>query len=164
MQNKSSIVFAILLIILGAFLLITRLVPLDFNFFSGSFVVLAVGAIFLLAAVLTRNGGLAIPGSIISGIGGILYYQELSRDWSSWSFTWTLIPGFVGVGILLSGLLSRDHPRFESGGLVLVAISAIGFLVFGGAFGLGWEVSQYWPLLLIAVGVIVLISALIQRK
>ncbi len=164
MENKSSIVLAAILIVVGAFLLVTRVFPVDFDIFKGPFIVMGVGVIFLVAAILTRNGALAIPGSIIGGIGGILYYQELTGNWSSWSYAWTLIPGFVGVGILLSGLIARDHARFDSGGLVLIALSAIGFLIFGGAFGLGWEISQYWPVLLIGVGVIVLISALFQKK
>jgi hypothetical protein len=91
-------------------------------------------------------------------------WQELAGNWLNWTFAWTLIPGFVGIGILLSGFLDRSHPHFESGGLVLLAISAAGFLMFGGALGLGWDAAQYWPVLLIVAGVVVLLSALIRRK
>jgi hypothetical protein len=164
MDNRRGIVFGVLIILLGAFLLVTQYFPDVFGTISWPFIVIGVGAIFLLAALFTRTGGLAVPGVIIAGIGGILYYQNLSGNWLSWTYSWTLIPGFVGIGVILAGLLSRDHPHFETGGLVLMVISAIGFLAFGGAFGLGWDISQYWPLLLIAAGVIVLFSALLRRK
>jgi len=77
---------------------------------------------------------------------------------------WTLIPGFVGVGVIIAGLLDRERPRFESGGLILMAISAMGFLIFGSAFGAlfgyEFEFGMLWPLFLIGIGVITLISAI----
>jgi hypothetical protein len=84
--------------------------------------------------------------------------------WDTWTYAWTLIPGFVGVGILLSGLIDRSGPKFESSSLVLIAISAAGFIIFGGTFGLGWSVGNLWPLFIIGLGVIVLISAFIKPK
>ena len=77
---------------------------------------------------------------------------------------WTLIPGFVGIGILLSGLLSREGPRFEPASLVLMLISAVGFSIFGGFFGLEQNIETLWPLFLIGAGVIVLLSAFFNRK
>jgi hypothetical protein len=128
------------------------------------FIVMGVGGVFLLAALLTRTGGLAIPGCIVGGIGGILYYQTISGNWASWAYLWTLIPGFVGVGIILAGLLSRERVRFDTGGLILIAISAMGFVIFGGSFGLNLGMSTLWPLFLIGIGVITLISALFRKR
>jgi len=125
---------------------------------------MGVGGVFLLAALLTRTGGLAIPGCIVGGIGGILYYQTISGNWASWAYLWTLIPGFVGVGIILAGLLSRERVRFDTGGLILIAISAMGFVIFGGSFGLNLGMSTLWPLFLIGIGVITLISALFRKR
>jgi len=122
------------------------------------------GGVFLLAALLTRTGGLAIPGCIVGGIGGILYYQTISGNWASWAYLWTLIPVFVGVGIILAGLLSRERVRFDTGGLILIAISAMGFVIFGGSFGLNLGMSTLWPLFLIGIGVITLISALFRKR
>ncbi len=48
--------------------------------------------------------GLAIPGSIITGIGLLLLFQNLTSYWESWSYGWTLIIIFVGAGIYLAGL------------------------------------------------------------
>jgi len=164
MENRQhGVMWGILLILLGAFFLATRLMPEIFGYVYWPFFVIGVGGMFLLSAILTRTGGLAIPGCIVGGIGGILYYQAISGDWASWSYMWTLIPGFVGVGVIFAGLLSRDHPHFDSGGLVLMAISAMGFLIFGGAFGLNLDVSTLWPLFLIGIGLITLVSALFRK-
>jgi hypothetical protein len=164
MENRHGIVWGILLIMLGAFFLVTQMYPDIFGYTYWPFLIIGIGAAFLLAAVLTRNGGLAIPGCILGGIGGIFSYQVISGDWSSWAYAWTLIPGFVGVGVLIAGLLSQHHPRFDSGGLVLIAISAMGFLIFGGAFGLNLQISMLWPVFLIGLGVITLISALFHKR
>ena len=164
MNNKGAIIIGVVIIALGALLLVNQYLPNQFDIFSGNFVLIGLGIIFLLSALLTGRNGLAIPGCILAGIGGILYFQGLPGNWLNWTYAWTLIPGFVGVGILLSGLLERGHPHFEGGGLVLIAISAAGFLMFGGALGLGWDAAQYWPVLLIVAGVAVLLSALFRRK
>jgi hypothetical protein len=168
MNNRNGIVWGLLLIILGGFFLATRMMPDLFGEIFWPFIVIGVGGMFLLAAILTRTGGLAVPGSIIAGIGGILYWQAVTGRWESWAYIWTLIPGFVGVGVIFAGLLDREKPRFDSGGLVLMAISAMGFLIFGSAFGqlfgLTFDVGTLWPLFLIGIGVITLISALFRRK
>lgn len=164
MKNRSDLVWGLILIIIGAFLLVTRVYPDTFDFLQWPFSMIGLGVIFLLAAIITRNGGLAIPGCIVGGIGGILYYQNLTGMWDTWSFAWTLIPGFVGVGILLSGLIDRSGPRFESSSLTLIAISVMGFIIFGGVFGMQWNIGKLWPLFIIGAGVIVLISAFIKPK
>ena len=168
MENRHGLIWGILLILLGGFFLAERLIPGVYGYFTWPFYVMGVGAMFLLAALLTRTGGLAIPACIIGGIGGILYYQTITGRWESWSFMWTLIPGFVGVGVILAGILDRERPHFETGGLILMAISAMGFLIFGSAFGAlfgyDFQFGMLWPLFLIGIGVIVLISALFRRR
>jgi hypothetical protein len=164
MDNKGGIIVGLVIIAVGALLLANQYIDFPIDLFQGNFVLITLGVIFLLLAVFTGRNGLAIPGSILAGIGAILYVQELPGSLLNWSYAWTLIPGFVGVGVLLSGLLDRSHPHFDSGSLVLLAISAAGFLMFGGALGLGWDAVQYWPVLLIVAGVVVLFSALFKRN
>jgi hypothetical protein len=164
MKDRRGIVGGLMLILLGGFFLAAQLMPEIFGYIYWPFFIIGVGGAFLLAALLTRTGGLAIPGCIVGGIGAILYYQATSGDWDSWSYIWTLIPGFVGVGVIIAGLLSRERPHFDTGGLILIAISAMGFLIFGGVFGLALDVSVLWPVFLIGIGVITLISAVFKRR
>jgi len=164
MENRGAIFVGIVVILLGIFLLVTHFIPEPFSFFEGAFTVIIIGAAFLVAAVLTRHGGLAIPGCIIGGIGAILFLQERSGDFMSWTYAWTLIPGFVGLGIIISGLLDRVHPHFDSGALVIMVVSVAAFQLFSGFLGLTWDWQMYWPVLLIAAGVMVLFSAIFRKK
>ncbi len=168
MGNRRGVVWGILLILLGAFFLVTQMKPDLIGDVSWPFFIIGIGLVFLISAVLTRTGGLAIPGCIIGGIGCILYWQSVTGHWESWSYIWTLIPGFVGLGVIIAGLLDREHPHFDSGGLILMAISAMGFMIFGSAFGslfgYNFDMGSIWPIFLIGIGLIILISAIFRKR
>lgn len=164
MEKRKGFIGGIMLILLGGFFLAAQLMPEIFGYVFWPFILVGIGGVFMLSALLTREGGLAVPGCILLGLGGIFYYQTMTNDWESWSYIWTLIPGFVGLGVIIAGLLSRKGARFDSGGLVLMAISAMGFLIFGGMFGLNLDVSVLWPVFLIGIGVITLFSALFRKR
>ena len=125
-----------------------------------------VGAVLLLLAVLAGVPELAVPAAIVGGIGGLLWWQNTTDNWESWAYAWTLIPGFVGVGIILSGLLGRRMRESLIGGGWLILISLILFLVFGSFLGGMDLLGAYWLLLLIGLGVLLLVgprSSLRQR-
>ena len=164
MKRNSGIFGGVILILLGVLFLASEIYPDIFNFWSWPFILIGLGVLFLLWALITINGGLAIPGMILSGLGGIFYYQEVTQDWESWAYVWALIPGFVGLGILLSGLIDKKFKQNLSGGVTLILISAILFFAFGTQFGLQPAITVYWPVLLIALGAVALIRALLKPK
>ena len=126
--------------------------------------IVGVGALILLIGLLLGAPGMAVPAAIVAGIGGILYYQTRAEDFQSWSYMWTLIPGFVGVGTLLSGLLSRSMRQARSG-LDLMAISAVLFIAFAAFFNKLTMFGPYVPaILLVALGVWLLISSFLRKK
>lgn len=157
MEKRSSIIGGLILIFVGALFLILQLFPglsekIDLAQ-HWPLLIVALGVFFLLGALL-GTPPLAVPGSIISGIGGMMYVQNLTGNWASWAYSWTLIPGFVGIGIILMHFISgRLNRGFREGGPLLV-ISALMFIVFalffnvGGLGGLG----RYWPIFLILAG------------
>jgi hypothetical protein len=108
---------------------------------------------------------MAVPATIVGGIGGLLYWQDLTGRWETWSFAWALIPGFVGVGIILAGLLGAGKLResIESGG-VLIIISLVLFAIFGSFLGGIDLLGSYWPVLLIALGLILLLRSIFTRR
>jgi hypothetical protein len=165
MENKrSSFAWGIILILFGGLLLANQLVPGLKMFFDWPWIVMGVGLVFLLFAIFTRTGGLAIPGCIVGGIGGILYYQNLTGNWETWSFAWALIPGFVGVGIALATLISpKENPDGLSASLVMIAISLILFFIFGGANFFGLDSFVLWPVIIIALGLFLLIKGLFKK-
>ena len=164
MNRRASIAGGIILILLGGLFLASELFPQIFNFWEWPFIIIGLGVVFLLWAILSGIGGLAVPGSILSGIGSILYYQNTTQDWASWAYVWALIPGFVGVGIILSGIIDRKFKQSITGGLILLLICAIFFFALGSQFGLQGNIAKYWPVLLIFVGLIALIRAIFSSK
>jgi hypothetical protein len=106
---------------------------------------------------------MAIPAAIVTGIGGILAYQNATGNWESWAYIWTLIPGFVGIGVILSAVLGEGGREGFRSGLTLVFISAILFLIFSSIMGAN-PLGAWWPVLLILLGLWLLIQPLFRRK
>jgi len=155
MSKRSSIVGGVILILVGSLFLLFQLFPdlaEDLEIWrQWPLIIVAAGGLFLLSA-LFGTPPLAVPGSVITGIGGILYYQNISGNWASWAYVWTLFPAFAGIGILMMNALQGNagHGVREGGRLVL--ISLVMFLIFGAFFnGLG-KFGQYWPILFIVIG------------
>ena len=164
MNRRSIIASGLILILLGIFFLVKEIFPQFFGFFEWPFSIIGLGVIFILAAILSVRGGLAVPGSILTGIGGILYAQNNFIGYSSWSYMWALIPGFVGIGILISGLIDGNIRHALGGGFSMILISLVMFFVFGGSFGLDPEFVKYWPIILLAFGAIIIINNLAKIK
>ncbi|MEJ5223029.1 MAG: hypothetical protein WHV44_01135 [Anaerolineales bacterium] len=137
-RNRTQLALGLLLVLLGVFFVVERQVPAVREWIAPLTTfpvnIIAIGGGILVLGLLVGAPGLAVPASIVAGIGGILYYQTITEDFTSWSYMWTLIPGFVGVGSLLAGLLG-DGRRAMQSGLNLIVISAVMFLIFGAAFG-----------------------------
>lgn len=161
MHNRSSIIGGLILILVGVLFLLLQLFPglgawLDISQ-HWPLLLIGLGGIFLVGAV-TGLPPLAIPGTIITGIGSILYYQNLSGNWDSWVYIWALIPGFVGLGLILMARLDPNaHDASKAGGILLL-ISAILFVVFGAAFSGFGLIGQFWPVLLIVFGLWLLVK------
>jgi hypothetical protein len=76
---------------------------------------------------------------------------------------WTLFPGFIGVGTILTGLLGENTRYNLSHGLNLVVISAMLFLIFAAFFGELAILGEYGPaVVLILLGVYILIRGLVR--
>src|SRR5574341_2674124 len=160
-ENRTNLVIGLLLVVLGGWLIATRQVPelqawLDENF-AWPMYTIGAGVLILVIGLLTGNPGMAVPAAIVAGIGGILYYQEVNRAYETWSYMWTLIPGFVGVGEILTGLLGDNTRHNLARGLRKIVISAVLFLVFATLFG-GLDLLGIYgaPILIIVVGLYLL--------
>ena len=149
-MKKGNITGGLILILIGAWFLAVQFVPQLEAWASGSWplTIIGVGAIFLLISILSNIPGLSIPAFIIGGIGGLLYYQNVTGDWNTWAYAWTLIPGFVGLGLLFFSIQTKDKGTM-SAGFILLFITSILFFVFGSFLGAPKQVIQFWPVLLI---------------
>ena len=166
-QRRSNIILGMLLILAGAWFLAEQFYPAlrfwNALTWSWPWILIGAGGLLLLIGLLLGSTGMAVPAAILAGIGGILYYQNQTGDWGSWMFLWTLIPGFVGVGILLSDLLAGKLRQGVRNGGPLILISLILFAVFGASLGRLGLLLTYWPVLLILIGVWFVLQPLLKR-
>jgi hypothetical protein len=167
-RRRASLASALVLIGLGAWFLWIELSPIARAFVHGRYTwplpIVGIGLGLFVIGWITWTPGLAIPAWIVGGVGGLLYWQNTTGHWASWSYAWSLIPGFVGVGIILAGLM-RGRPRgalIGGGWLLLISMALFG--IFGSFLGGLVTVGQLWPVLLIVAGVIVLGQAFLRPR
>ncbi len=163
-RRRASLLQGLLLILLGLLILVIQLLPGIQISFSWPWIIIGAGLVVFFIGLGTGVPALAIPACIIAGLGGILYYQSITGDWDSWAYIWSLIPGFVGIGLVLTGLLSGDGRDSARAGLWLIVISLALFSVFGSFFGALGLLGDYWPVLLILLGVLLLVSPLLRAR
>jgi len=167
-HKRKSIASGLILILIGVLFISLQVFPGIREQFTWDFtwptIIIMVALGLLVLGALTGTADLLIPASIVGGIGGILYFQNAGViTWQSWAFLWTLIPGFVGIGVLLVGLIKWKKSEILDG-LKTMLTSAIMFLVFGSFLGdiFGYvPFKEYLPYLLIALGVFMFIRALL---
>lgn len=163
-RRRSNVLGGLLLILLGLLVLAVQLLPGFQLLFAWPWFIIGAGLLLFLIGTATGVTALAIPACIIGGIGGILYYQSVTGDWDSWAYIWALVPGFVGLGIFLTGLLGGDTAGSIRAGGVLILISLALFAVFGSVFGALGFLGDYWPVLLILLGFLLLIRPLLRAR
>ena len=161
--RRSGVAVGIVLVLLGLWFLVVQFVPFLQGWFSWPMIVIGVGLLLGLIGIANGEAGMAIPACIVAGIGGLLLYQNGTGNWESWAYAWTLIPGFVGVGTLISGVLGRDGEQVK-GGVWLLVISALLYVAFASFFGALGLLGRYWPVLLILLGFVLLVQGFARRR
>jgi hypothetical protein len=161
--RRSGLAGGIILILLGLLFLAGQLGLLSWaGELTWPLIIVGIGAAILIIGLLVGQPGMAVPACVVAGIGGILYWQESTQHYETWAYVWTLIPGFVGIGTILTGLFEWKWETIR-GGIWLVVISAVLFGIFSSIFapmfGGTSPIGQWWPLLLILLGILTLLEA-----
>ena len=129
--------------------------------FLWPFIVIAIGAVFFVAMFAggKQTAVFAIPGSIIGGVGLVLFFQNLTHHWESMSYFWTLIIMFVGVGIYTMGWYGGDEGQKESGKRV-IKVGVILFVIFGAFFEMIFSSfgNMLFPMLFIVLGAYLVVT------
>ena len=171
-KNRTQLVLGLLLILVAGWLIATRIQPDLANIlhltFDWPMWIMFAGAVILVIGLLVGAPDMAIPACIVAGIGGILYYQNATNNWESWAYMWTLIPGFVGVGKILSGIIGGDFMACLREGLKLLLTCAIMFTIFATIFN-AWTIfgsySAYVPIaLLFVLGIWLIVRGIMRQK
>ena len=168
-RKRSGVVGGILLIFFGGFFLMWQAFPellenLLGSWFDWPVIIIVVGFIFLLAAVLGQVGGLAIPGCIVGGIGLVLAWQNATGNWDSWAYIWALIPGFVGLGLVVASVLGKNNPGERRVGAIMLAISLAVTAFFASMFTYQLAYDFVWPVVLILLGIFLMGKALFKKE
>ena len=132
-------------LVVGALLIASGIIALAGQVFQGlhfwstfwPFIIIGLGVMFFVGMFAGGRSvsGLAVPATIITVIGLILFYQNLTGHWESWSYAWTIILTSVGLGIFLMGTYGGNADQRKSG-LGLMRVGLILFILFGGFFEL----------------------------
>lgn len=139
----------LILIALGALFFLVQLTDL-----GGEAVVAVIGGAFLVAYAFTRQYGFLVPGGIMTGLGlGILWQSQATPD-AGGVVVIGLGAGFLSI-YLIDLLVRRTSALWWPiipGGI----LTTIGVLIEVDRVDILAELEWAWPVVLIAIGVIVL--------
>jgi hypothetical protein len=148
--NQRNLLPGLLLIGLGVFFLVGR------NTNLGGWIFLAgLGAIFLVAYFNSRSYGLLIPGCILLGLG-----LGEAMDQSSLGLGLGFI-GIFAVDTLVRGRMSHWWPLIPG---VIIAGSELSDMNIAGLGTLRDIAADWWPLLLVLLGVLILFRGMADRR
>ena len=116
-SNNGALIAGTILIVFGLMALAGEFFRLVNWGFLWPFIVIGFGALFFIAMFMGGRSAaaFAIPGSIIGGIGLILLFENITRQWELMSYFWTLIIMFGGIGIFLMGWYGGDANQRQAG-------------------------------------------------
>lgn len=155
-SNVGTLIAGAILIAFGLLALFRNFLP-NFDWgFLWPFTIIGFGALFFVAMMAggTQTAAFAIPGSIITGIGLVLLFQNITGRWESMSYFWTLIIMFVGIGIYIMGSYGGNANQKRSG-LGMMKVGFILFIIFGAFFEMIFSPfgNLIFPVLLILLGI-----------
>lgn len=170
MRNKGALYTGTIIIVLGLIMFFAQVTQgigvlgtrLGWSA-AWPFLILWVAFAFLLPLVIWPErraslAGLVVPGTIVGVNGLILLFQNTTGLWRTWSYLWTLEPMAVALGLLaLYWLTNRDRGLLVAAAIV-GGVGLVFFFIFSGVL------TFLGPLLLIALGVLVLVAGLGRRS
>jgi hypothetical protein len=166
-------VVGIALIGIGALVLLARATGIDLFGSIGQWgwpaFIIVPGIVLLgLSLAPTRPAGIgfATAGAIVTTVGLLLAYQSQTGHWESWAYAWALLPTAAGLALVGYGLFANQHRMVRSGlwmagigGSIFVAGAWYFERLFAGQLD-GLDPSQWWPVILIAIGAVIAVRAI----
>jgi hypothetical protein len=177
MDRRGTLITAVVLIAIGGYLLLANLgiippYPIE-QMWPG--IVVLVGILFWLGFIFGKDHdpGLAFVGTIVT-LTGLFFFLftfnvnllGLGRvDWSDMALLWPAFPLIVGIAFVVMWAAGR----FRDWGLLIPAGILLLVGIGGFAFTLGnvpvfQNILQWWPLLLIFFGIVVLIQSIRRSR
>lgn len=144
MMNRETLFPGMVLLGLGVYFLLRQLeIPAIDNYLSWPVIVMVVGLAFIISSFFGRDKGAVVPGGITFFIGVHFFALEHISEWPD---HWSMYPGAVGMGFLLSFLRTLEIGYLVPSGILLAfPILLLGFQ------GEQW-IQHWWPMALIVLG------------
>lgn len=165
-RTQSRIAWGAILIAIGVFMLLGQGLGWMKWTLMWPVIIVGVGAIFWLGMLLggKQAGGLAVPASIITVVGLILFAQNALNRYETWSYAWALIIAAIGFGVFIQGVWS-DRANQRKSGLETLNGGLVLFVLFGVLFEFIFSFSGqpstfsriFLPAILIALGAVQLL-------
>lgn len=150
--QRNRIIGGVVLIVLGGLFLLNQMVEIPS---VGKLFLPALGLIFLIWGMITRTGGLLIPGGILTGIGAGVYLMDalpLEGDQQGGVFLLAFGGGFALITLLSLVFSSEKHWWALIPGVILAGIGTA--LYMGGtALKVLETAGKFWPVILILIGI-----------
>lgn len=171
--SGGAAVLGALLIVLGLIFLAGQLFEFDIGEFGWPFYVIGPGLALVVLGLTQRNGsGLTIAGSVVTVVGVLLFYQNVTDHWESWAYAWALVaPGGSGLGMVLYGTRSQNAAMARAGlwqCVVAFSLFAAGFVFFEGILGISGRrfplPDWVMPVVVIVLGLALLVRGATVRR
>jgi hypothetical protein len=162
-----------MLILAGLLFLGAQLFGVSLSHYLWPFFVIVPGLALVLWGLLAGGSageGMAIFGTMVTVTGLLLFYQNLTGHWQSWSYAWALVaPGGPGLGQMLYGA-ARGRSDLVASGWRVLRVGLVMLLVFAAFFELVLGISGFglgrfgWPAFLIGLGLLLLVRNLFRVR
>ncbi|MFB4471927.1 LiaI-LiaF-like domain-containing protein [Oceanobacillus caeni] len=156
-MKKRNSLLAYILIVIGVFFLLKQLeIPLITNFYSWQTILIITGILFLFYSYIQKNNQFLFSGTIILGLGIHFYGLEHYHFWSNHWGMYTLI---IGIAFIVRATKTKKGYIL---GILFIGVSI--FMIFSSKVPayFNWVndvtpfVTNYWPIILIIIGIYLL--------
>ena len=126
--------------------------------------VVSVALGFVLMAIFLKVPWLMIPASIIGLTGLGLQFCAATGWWASWAVLWTVEPFAVGLPLLLIGMFKKIEGA-KVAGIILCGFAGLAFAAMSSILVTTlWITRLIGPAIVLALGILLVLSALLNRK
>jgi hypothetical protein len=170
MLNKHrSLAPGLLLIVAGALLLAYQLELFDFRWQQVyPVLMLAIGAILFAFAIANKAKGQLFPGTILLLLG--LFFALRNFDLFEFGYYfydfrdfWPVLLIIFGIGFFVQFLFKPDDWGLMIPGAFLLFFGTV-FLLKSFGYFFWYDLIDYWPAILIAIGLVIVIASLKKRR
>ena len=157
-DRRETLIGGALLVAIGLLVLLAQNIKVES---LGLLFLPALGGLFLVAGIVGRQAGFIIPGGILTGIGlGVIFTQNPQMAVTDTAQGGVFFMGFALGWFLITVLSKLFTPETQWWALIPGAIMALiggGLMLGGAALNVLEFASRWWPLILVALGLVIIV-------